>query len=68
MSMPTRSRRSSRSRPRARASTKSRRNQARHPVTPAKAVYTASNKQVTLTSRGMLNLTKPEELIVGAAP
>ena len=37
------------------------------PVTPASAVYTASNNQVTLTPRGTLNLTKPEELIVKAA-
>ncbi len=36
------------------------------PVTPAKAVYTASNNEVTLTPRGTLNLTKPEELIVDA--
>ena len=35
-------------------------------VAPAKAVYTASNNQVTLTPRGTLNLTKPEELIVNA--
>ena len=34
------------------------------PVTPASAVFTASNNQVTLTPRGTLNLTKPEELIV----
>ena len=37
------------------------------PVTPASAVYTASNNQVTLTPRGTLNLTKPEELIVNGA-
>ncbi len=30
------------------------------PVTPASAVYTGSNNQVTLTPRGTLNLTKPE--------
>ncbi len=37
------------------------------PVTPASAVYTSSNNQVTLTPRGTLNLTKPEELIVNGA-
>jgi hypothetical protein len=34
------------------------------PLTPAPAVYSAANNQVTLTPRGTLNLTKPEELIV----
>jgi hypothetical protein len=33
------------------------------PVHPATAVYNGSNNQVTLTPRGTLNLTKPEELI-----
>ena len=37
------------------------------PVPPATAVYTSSNNQVTLTPRGTLNLTKPEELIIDAA-
>ena len=37
------------------------------PVTPASAVYTGSNNQVTLTPRGTLNLTKPEELIVNGS-
>ena len=37
------------------------------PVTLASAVYNGSNNQVTLTPRGTLNLTKPEELIVNAA-
>ncbi|MFI5460676.1 MAG: Ig-like domain-containing protein, partial [Isosphaerales bacterium] len=37
------------------------------PVTPASAVYTGANNQVTLTPRGTLNLKKPEELIVNAA-
>ncbi len=37
------------------------------PVTPASAVYTASNNEVTLTPRGTFNLTKPEELIVNGA-
>ena len=36
-------------------------------MAPASAVYTGSNNQVTLTPRGTLNLTKPEELIVNAA-
>ena len=35
-------------------------------MTPASAVYTVSNNQVTLTPRATLNLTKPEELIVNA--
>ncbi len=34
------------------------------PVTPSLAAYTGVNNQVTLTPRGALNLTKPEELIV----
>ncbi|MFI5460129.1 MAG: RHS repeat-associated core domain-containing protein [Isosphaerales bacterium] len=37
------------------------------PVKLASAVYTAANNEVTLTPRGTLNLTKPEELIVKAA-
>ena len=36
-------------------------------LTPASAVYSDSNYQVTLTPRGTLNLTKPEELIVNGA-
>ena len=34
------------------------------PVPPASAVYNASNDQVTLTPRGKLTASKPEELIV----
>ncbi len=37
------------------------------PESPASAVYTSSNNQVTLTPRGKLNSTKPEELIVNGA-
>ena len=37
------------------------------PITPASAVYSDSNYQVTLTPRGTLNLRKPEELIVNGA-
>ena len=36
------------------------------PVALASAVYNGSNHQVTLTPRGTVNLTKPEELIVNA--
>ncbi len=37
------------------------------PVPPATAVYSPSNNQVTLTPRGTLNPTKPEELIVNGS-
>ncbi len=37
------------------------------PVAPASAVYSASNNSVTLTPRGKLTATKPEELIVNGA-
>ena len=37
------------------------------PVKLASAVYTATNNEVTLTPRGTLKLTKPDELIVNAA-
>ena len=38
------------------------------PVTPASAIYSGANNQVTLTPRGTLNLTKSEELIVNGEP
>jgi len=37
------------------------------PVAPASAVYTAANNGLTLTPKGKLTATKPEELIVKAA-
>jgi hypothetical protein len=37
------------------------------PVAPASAVYADANNQVTLTPRGTLNVTKPEQLIVNGA-
>ena len=37
------------------------------PVTPASAVYNLSNNSVTLTPRGKLTASKPEELIVNGA-
>ena len=37
------------------------------PVAPASAVYNASNNSVTLTPRGKLTASKPEELIVNGA-
>jgi hypothetical protein len=36
-------------------------------VTPARAVYTSSNNQVTLTPRGKLTASKPQELIVSGS-
>ena len=36
-------------------------------VTPVSAVYAAATNRVTLTPRGTLNLTKPEELVVRGA-